>query len=102
MATATLRDLHAAPPAGMRPYIVMFKSWRGEDGPRYEQTVSQYALVADNRQKLLDFIQEKGLQPFVSNVAPGTAFGAVGVMMTPAAARAVEQFEDVERVIAAY
>mgnify|MGYP000447469331 CR=1 FL=1 len=99
MASAVLKNLHAQPPPGMRSYIVMFRTWRSEEGTRYDQTVSQFKQVEENRQKLIEFIAQRGLEPLVSEVAPGTAFGAVGVVMTPDAAKAVEELESVEHVI---
>ena len=102
MAAAVLRNLHTSPPAGMRPYIVMFDSWRGEEVSRYDQTVSQLEIVEENRQRLLKYIDDQGLQSLVSGVAPGTAFGAVGVIMTPEAAKVIKHLDGVESVIRSY
>jgi hypothetical protein len=101
LANVALRELHSGPPAGMAPFLVVFDSWRGKGHSRLDQTRSQVEVADSNRRKLLEFIEKRGLADQVASVAAGTVLGAVGVVMTPDAARRIEALEGVTRVMRA-
>ncbi len=101
MTSSAVRERRAGTPVGMEPFLVLFDAWRGAGDSRLEQTMSQVALAEENRHKLMDFIKKQGLADKVASVAPGTTLGAIGVVMTPDAARRIEALDGVTRVMRA-
>ena len=99
LAKSALREIHGAPPAGMAPFLVLFEAWRGAGESRLEQTTSQVKLADANRRRLVDFIEKRGLTGQVASVAGSTVLGAIGVVMTPGAARRIESLDGVARVM---
>jgi hypothetical protein len=99
LAQTALRELNRAPPVGMEPFLVLFDDWRGAGDSRLEQTGAQSELAEANRRKLLDFIEKRGLAGQVASVAASTLLGAIGVIMTPDAARKIKALDGVTRVM---
>jgi hypothetical protein len=85
----------------MQPFLVVFDAWRGEGSSRAEQVGSQVHLAEANRRRLLGFIEKNGLKRQVASVAEGTVFGAVGVVMTPDAAKRIATLDGVTSVMQA-
>lgn len=101
MTESAIRERHQALKLGMVPFMVLFDAWRGAGESRAEQVNSQIEMVEANRRRLLHFIEKTGLKNQVASVAEGTVFGAIGVIMTPDAARRIATLDGVTSVMRA-
>ncbi len=99
MANCALQELHRPLRVGMEQYVVLFDTWRASAGSRSERMKAQADLADANRGRLVEFVKMEGLTGEVASVAQGTVLGAIGVVMTPAAARRIEKLDGVTRVI---